>query len=190
MVALHATIACIVFLLLLFSSTNNCEAKCFKSIISFGDSLTDTGNLIHLSENSNYKQQQIVQCGLLPYGETFFHHPTGRCSDGRLVIDFLGFWTLGVNVTCKTSGLTEYLGGTYVGAEGGEIVKERFWVEREAELVKRSTFQHSVSILLRNIPSQQFKSSSSTPKFSKNKAAKCNNTTKLENQKHAVVAAS
>ncbi|XP_059282840.1 GDSL esterase/lipase At1g28610-like isoform X1 [Lycium ferocissimum] len=89
MAALNATFACIVFLLLLFSSTNNCEAKCFKSIISFGDSLTDTGNLIHLSENSNYKQQQIVQCGSLPYGETFFHRPTGRCSDGRLVIDFL-----------------------------------------------------------------------------------------------------
>ncbi|XP_047260629.1 GDSL esterase/lipase At1g28570 isoform X1 [Capsicum annuum] len=82
----NATFACIIFLfLLLFSSSNNnnniCEAKCFKSIISFGDSLTDTGNIFNLSEKS--------ECWLKPYGETFFHQPTGRCSDGRLIIDFI-----------------------------------------------------------------------------------------------------
>ena len=57
---------------------------CFTAIYSFGDSLTDTGNALISSP------QVFSQIRSLPYGETFFHHPTGRCSNGRLVIDFLG----------------------------------------------------------------------------------------------------
>ncbi|KAH7687189.1 GDSL lipase/esterase protein [Dioscorea alata] len=51
-------------------------------IISFGGSLSDTGNLLHHLHNN---------CSIAhsPYGITFFHHPTGRHSDGRLIIDFL-----------------------------------------------------------------------------------------------------
>ncbi|KAK7302911.1 hypothetical protein RJT34_13808 [Clitoria ternatea] len=51
------------------------------TIFSFGDSLADTGNLNVISP-SNY-------CFSPPYGQTFFHHPSGRCSDGRLIIDFI-----------------------------------------------------------------------------------------------------
>ncbi|KAK9105929.1 hypothetical protein Scep_022773 [Stephania cephalantha] len=52
------------------------------AIFAFGDSLSDTGNAIQAfpfyasSENS-------------PYGSTFFRAPTGRFSDGRLIIDFM-----------------------------------------------------------------------------------------------------
>ncbi|KAG6489946.1 GDSL esterase/lipase At1g28570-like [Zingiber officinale] len=56
---------------------------CYTSIFSFGDSLADTGNLL-LSTGSNG-----TRVGRLPYGETFFHSPTGRFSDGRLMIDFI-----------------------------------------------------------------------------------------------------
>lgn len=56
----------------------------YTSMFSFGDSLTDTGNLLVSSPLSNH----IV--GRYPYGMTYFHRPTGRCSDGRLVVDFLG----------------------------------------------------------------------------------------------------
>ncbi|KAM0938492.1 putative sinapine esterase [Dioscorea sansibarensis] len=55
---------------------------CFTSIFSFGDSLADTGNLLFFLNNTHRVSQ-------LPYGQTFFHHPTGRFSDGRLVIDFI-----------------------------------------------------------------------------------------------------
>ncbi|KAK4491639.1 hypothetical protein RD792_002400 [Penstemon davidsonii] len=77
------------FLILLTSSFLLLSSKkasgCYESIISFGDSLADTGNLLLLSPPNN-----LPPSALPPYGRTFFHHPTGRNSDGRLVIDFIG----------------------------------------------------------------------------------------------------
>lgn len=69
------------------------ETKClnFKSIISFGDSIADTGNLIGLSTPN-----ELPESAFPPYGETFFHHPTGRYSDGRLIIDFIGTSSLSI----------------------------------------------------------------------------------------------
>ncbi|CAI9279587.1 unnamed protein product [Lactuca saligna] len=63
----------------------NCNLNangCYTSIIGFGDSLFDTGNLKHLSQFS-------LPFFYLPYGETFFHKSTGRASNGRLMIDFI-----------------------------------------------------------------------------------------------------
>lgn len=60
---------------------------CYTSIISFGDSLADTGNLKQLSINSDESAPHFL---FPPYGETFFHKPTGRFSNGRLIIDFIG----------------------------------------------------------------------------------------------------
>ncbi|KAK4271674.1 hypothetical protein QN277_020330 [Acacia crassicarpa] len=56
---------------------------CYTSIFSFGDSLTDTGNLRFISSS------QRPDCLRPPYGSTYFHRPTGRCSDGRLILDFI-----------------------------------------------------------------------------------------------------
>ncbi|CAI9087320.1 OLC1v1021367C2 [Oldenlandia corymbosa var. corymbosa] len=84
----------LILLLLLLSTTNFKAAAssnpgngiiCYKSIISFGDSLADTGNLLRLS-SSNKPPPHFFRP---PYGESYFHHPTGRCSDGRLVVDFI-----------------------------------------------------------------------------------------------------
>ncbi|XVE51442.1 hypothetical protein DITRI_Ditri02bG0040800 [Diplodiscus trichospermus] len=71
----------ILFIFTFFSHVSG--GRCFKSIISFGDSLADTGNLVILASNIN-----ITPAAFLPYGETYFNRPTGRFSDGRLVIDF------------------------------------------------------------------------------------------------------
>ncbi|XP_074287711.1 acetylajmalan esterase-like [Silene latifolia] len=51
------------------------------AIYQFGDSISDTGNVFFQAGN--------VGCGMSPYGETFFHHPTGRCSDGLLMVDHI-----------------------------------------------------------------------------------------------------
>ncbi|KAL7211669.1 hypothetical protein ACSBR2_014508 [Camellia fascicularis] len=72
------------FFFLVFSASIKHSNGCYTSIFSFGDSIADTGNLARISESS-----QLPHFMLPPYGETYFHRPTGRCSDGRLVIDFI-----------------------------------------------------------------------------------------------------
>ncbi|GJT62035.1 GDSL esterase/lipase-like protein [Tanacetum coccineum] len=59
---------------------------CYTSIISFGDSLADTGNLKRLASTP---EEHSLHFFYPPYGESFFHMPTGRCSNGRLIIDFI-----------------------------------------------------------------------------------------------------
>nr|ADQ08656.1 GDSL-lipase [Sorghum bicolor] len=53
------------------------------AIYSLGDSITDTGNLVKEAPPGMFETIKH-----LPYGATF-GHPTGRCSDGLLMIDFL-----------------------------------------------------------------------------------------------------
>lgn len=52
------------------------------AIFAFGDSLIDAGN-------NNFVEGSTTLANFLPYGETFFHKPTGRFTNGRLVFDFL-----------------------------------------------------------------------------------------------------
>jgi hypothetical protein len=65
------------------ATPTNRGGGCYKRFFAFGDSLIDTGNFIHYSTAPGPVARS-------PYGETFFHRPTGRWSDGRLVTDFVG----------------------------------------------------------------------------------------------------
>ncbi|XP_076928669.1 GDSL esterase/lipase At1g28570-like [Bidens hawaiensis] len=73
------------FLMLMLWSSSVYAHGCYTSIISFGDSIADTGNLKYLASISNREFVLFV----LPYGQDFYNHSTGRCSNGRLIIDFL-----------------------------------------------------------------------------------------------------
>ncbi|KAI3455666.1 hypothetical protein Pfo_012329 [Paulownia fortunei] len=53
------------------------------ALFIFGDSFFDPGNNNHINTTT------LDQANFWPYGETYFKHPTGRFSDGRLISDFL-----------------------------------------------------------------------------------------------------
>ncbi|XP_042411324.1 sinapine esterase-like [Zingiber officinale] len=55
---------------------------CFSAIFCFGDSITDTGNAVRLGGVGG-------PGGVSPYGRTFFGRPTGRYTDGRVILDFI-----------------------------------------------------------------------------------------------------
>ncbi|KAK3439813.1 hypothetical protein EUGRSUZ_B00158 [Eucalyptus grandis] len=83
-----AALAVVTLTTLSFSSPASAAAgprpRPFKKIYAFGDSFTDTGNTHSDSGPSGYGHVSSP-----PYGVTFFHRPTNRYSDGRLVIDFV-----------------------------------------------------------------------------------------------------
>ncbi|XP_048547624.1 GDSL esterase/lipase At2g27360-like [Triticum urartu] len=54
----------------------------YKRFFAFGDSLIDTGNFVYTIGNGPSPLKE------LPFGMTFLKHPSGRISDGRVVVDF------------------------------------------------------------------------------------------------------
>ncbi|CAI0410209.1 unnamed protein product [Linum tenue] len=70
--------------LFFFPTTAAPPQSSFKKIYAFGDSFTDTGNTRSVGPGGGFGHVSNP-----PYGSTYFHRPTNRYSDGRLVIDFV-----------------------------------------------------------------------------------------------------
>ncbi|KAJ4980962.1 hypothetical protein NE237_031799 [Protea cynaroides] len=90
----------------------------YTSIISFGDSLADTGNNRGIGAQNN-----------LPYGETYFHQPTGRYSDGRLIIDFIAE-SLGLPFVTPYLGEEDFKHGVNFAVGGATALNAAYFQER------------------------------------------------------------
>ncbi|KAI4371023.1 hypothetical protein MLD38_019301 [Melastoma candidum] len=111
---------------------HNDGSGCYTSIVSFGDSLADTGNLVRIASQSHPPHFAFP-----PYGETFFGYPTGRCSDGRLVVDFiaeaLGLPLLPPNFADQEESFGDFQKGVNFAVAGATALDVSFFRERGLE---------------------------------------------------------
>jgi hypothetical protein len=77
--------AAVLIVFLLSVAGHGCSQS-YNAMYSFGDSISDTGNLC----TGPYGCPPLISIAQPPYGTTHFGRPTGRCTDGRVVVDFLG----------------------------------------------------------------------------------------------------
>eukprot|EP00268_Persea_americana_P056101 TRINITY_DN6574_c2_g2_i2.p1 TRINITY_DN6574_c2_g2~~TRINITY_DN6574_c2_g2_i2.p1 ORF type:complete len:177 (+),score=20.51 TRINITY_DN6574_c2_g2_i2:299-829(+) len=124
-------------------------AESYKSIFSFGDSLADTGNYLHLRANDH------PRVGQSPYGQTYFHHPTGRFSDGRLVIDFIaqaiGIPFLPPYFACPSD--YDFRRGVNFAVGGATALDPEFFEERGIYVETNYSLGHQIDRFKRILPS-------------------------------------
>lgn len=107
----------VVLLLAFVISLSN--AKLFElnqpAIFNFGDSNSDTGNIIAAGFGDPLDP---------PYGQSFFNAPAGRFSDGRLIIDFLanGMGKQFLNPYAKSVGAPKFQQGCNFAAAGSKVL--------------------------------------------------------------------
>ncbi|KAF7846957.1 hypothetical protein BT93_L3538 [Corymbia citriodora subsp. variegata] len=80
---LHVTLFTVLASLFVSTRCDNWSRKDVALSI-FGDSVNDAGTNNYINTTADFR------ANFTPYGETFFRYPTGRFSNGRLIVDFIG----------------------------------------------------------------------------------------------------
>ncbi|KAJ3694237.1 hypothetical protein LUZ60_009717 [Juncus effusus] len=132
-------------LFIFFSIFHFAKANRFNSIFSFGDSYADTGNYAVLA-SPIFNDSSLIPSSKLPYGETFFHRPTGRNSDGRLVLDFIAE-ELGLPLVPPYLARNEsFTRGANFAVAGATAMDSAFFVQNN--LTNRLTINSSLNVQL------------------------------------------
>ncbi|RLN17987.1 hypothetical protein C2845_PM02G15370 [Panicum miliaceum] len=102
----------------------------YTRVFCFGNSLTDTRNAVifPLTAGGSFTRP--------PYGETQFGHPSGRASDGRLIIDFLVEELKVPQPAPYLAGRTaaDFLNGTNFAAGGATALDPAFLASRGLDM--------------------------------------------------------
>ncbi|KAL7603956.1 hypothetical protein Lser_V15G17342 [Lactuca serriola] len=148
-----------IFLLLTTTSANPTQRP-FKKIYAFGDSYTDTGNTASASGPNAF-----TYVSNLPYGRTFFHHPTNRYSDGRLVIDFVAeSLSLPYLPPYRHRKADTSFGVNYAVA-GSTAIPHEFFVKNNLTLnIQPQSLQSELAWFNKDLEGQKCKSAKSTPR--------------------------
>ncbi|XP_050383856.1 GDSL esterase/lipase 1-like isoform X5 [Argentina anserina] len=102
-----------------FSTHRSTPEANHKALFVFGDSLFDAGNNQYL--NTSVEGSAVIW----PYGETYFDHPTGRISDGRILPDFIAqFANLPLPPPYLEPGSHQFSDGTNFASAGAGVLPE------------------------------------------------------------------
>ncbi|OAY36340.1 hypothetical protein MANES_11G013800v8 [Manihot esculenta] len=111
--------------LVLISATSEAKSdehpKKHVHFFIFGDSFLDAGN------NNYINTTTLDQANFWPYGETHFNFPTGRFSDGRLMVDFIAeYANLPLILPFLQPGIDQYRFGVNFASGGAGALVETF----------------------------------------------------------------
>ncbi|XP_009627361.1 acetylajmalan esterase-like [Nicotiana tomentosiformis] len=118
------------FSLSFFSNAKETAPICpFNSIYQLGDSLADTGNRILIPGIP-----PTFHAGHLPYGETYFGKPTGRFSDGLLMIDYIAIALKLPLLNPYLSKNSSFIHGVNFAVAGSTALDKSFFDERNISI--------------------------------------------------------